>query len=132
MSRGVLPVDPGLIERFRAAGHKIAWRNVETSTPGRARGRARIAHLNEEEARVESWGRAPRGGMEVDSGPLGALLLLLESDRRGTLPVVESREAGVDAAFPQGALRATWGIARGDSSGPTVRDLVDLARFALP
>ncbi len=126
-----LPVDAGLIERFRAAGAKIAWRAAGAPVGRRARARARIAHLNEEEARVESWGRAPGGGMEVDSGPLGALILLLESDRRRSLPVVESREAGVDAAFPSGALRASWGTPRSPGPGPTVRDLVELARYAL-
>ncbi len=125
-----LPIDAGLLARFRAAGPRITWRPA-TDGPRPPRGRsARIAHLHDEEARIESWGRAPTGGLEVESGPLGALVVLLESDRRGSLPSVASREAGADPGFPQGALRAVWGGAP-VPGGPTVRDLVDLARYAL-
>jgi len=124
-------MDPGLLERFRAAGAKIAWRDAGRS-PGSPRGRqASIAHLNDEEARVESWGRSPFGGVEVDSGPLGALLLLLEADRRGSVPILESREAGVDRSFPGGALKAEWSSHPRDVAGPTIRDLIELARYAL-
>ena len=129
-SQGV-PADPGLLDRFRRAGAKIAWRDAEGSIGASPTRRSRIAHLNDEEARVETWGRSPREGMEVDSGPLGALILLLEADRRGALPTFESREAGVDPGFPQGAIRARWQSPRPPGPGPTVRDLVDLARYAL-
>lgn len=128
MSPSVLPVDDGLLARFRAAAPRIAWRPAR-SAKGR---RARIAHLHDEEARLETWGSDSNGGAEVDAGPLGALLLLLEADRRGVLPHLASREAGADKGFPQGAIRARWG--RGPSRpepGPTLRDLTDLARYAL-
>ncbi len=131
MSAGVLPADAGLVERFRAARARIAWRDAPGAPEARPRRRARIAHLNDEETRVESWGRAPRGQMEVDAGPLGALLLLLEADRRGALPRLESREAGTDPGFPHGAIRAAWGGPDPSASGPTPRDLVELARYAL-
>jgi hypothetical protein len=126
-----LPVDAGLIERFRVAGAKIAWRSTAPSVEARPKRQGRIAHLNDEETRVETWGRLPGGGMEVDSGPLGALVLLLEADRRRALPNVESREAGADPGFPQGALRASWSNPSSRPEGPTVRDLVELARYAL-
>ena len=131
VTREPLRIDPGLLGRFRAAGAKIAWRD-STSTPHAARSRrARVAHLNDEDARVESWGRSPRGGVEVDAGPLGALILLLEADRRGSVPTVESREAGVDSAFPGGALYAEWGPRARPVRGPTIHDLIELARYAL-
>ena len=127
-----LPIDEGLRARFRSAGARIAWRPAAGAGRPSSRRRAQIAHLHDEEARVESWGRSPSGGIEVDSGPLGALIVLLEADRRGVLPVLTSREAGTDPAFPQGAIAARWGT---DSSrplpGPTVHDLVELARYAL-
>lgn len=131
MSPGPLPVDPGLLARFRAAGAQIDWRDAPRRSLTEKGRRARIAHLHDEEARVESWGRAPGGGAEVDSGPLGALVLLLEIDRRGALPALSGREAGVDRAFPQGAIAAVWGPRSPASAGPTVRDLVELARYAL-
>ncbi len=131
MTDGPLPIDAGLLARFRAAGATIAWRPAPPKgRPPRGR-RARIAHLHDEEARVETWGREPEGGIEVDSGPLGALVLLLEADRRGALPAVDAREAGTDIGFAAGALRAVWGSGPTASLGPTVRDLVELARYAL-
>ena len=127
-----LPIDPGLLARFRSAGEKIAWRPVPVARRSSSRRRAQIAHLHDEEARVESWGRSPSGGIEVDSGPLGALVLLLEADRRGVLPVLVAREAGADPAFPQGAITARWGAPPAPPlPGPTVHDLVELARYAL-
>ena len=131
MSPGIVPADAGLIARFRSAGAKIAWRDATGPRGGRSHRRARIAHLNDEDARVEVWGRAPSGGMEVESGPLGALILILEIDRRGALASFESREADVDPGFPQGAVRATWGGQGRSAPGPTVRDLIELARYAL-
>ena len=129
-SRSPLPVDEGLLSRFRSAGERIAWRGAGGRPSSRRR--AQVAHLHDEEARVESWGRSPDGGLEVDSGPLGALIVLLEADRRGTLPVLAAREAGADPAFPQGAISARWGTATGPPlPGPTVHDLVELARYAL-
>ena len=127
-----LPVDEGLRARFRSAGARITWRPVAGAGRLPSRRRAQLAHLHDEEARVESWGRSPTGGIEVDSGPLGALIVLLESDRRGKLPNLTSREAGADPAIPQGANAARWGAdpAR-PLPGPTVHDLVELARYAL-
>ena len=75
-------VDPGLLVRFRAAEPRIAWR---AAPAGRGKGpRPRIAHLHDEECRVVRRGREGAGSLAVESGPLGALLLLLEIDRHGT------------------------------------------------
>ena len=131
VTREPLRIDPGLLVRFRAAGARIAWREAGSTREAPRGRRARIAHLNDEDTRVESWGRSPRGGVEVDAGPLGALILLLESDRRGAVPTVESREAGVDGAFPSGALYAEWTPRARSVRGPTIHDLVELARYAL-
>ena len=123
-------VDPGLLGRFRAAGEKILWRPAPGPAP-RA-GRARVAHLHDEEARVEEAGRGSRYRITTDSGPVGALVLLLEIDRRGPATELGAADAGRLPAFPSGALVASWGRApRPADSHPTVHDLVELARYAL-
>jgi hypothetical protein len=125
-----LSIDPGLLSRFRAAGEKIAWRPVGGKS---ATGpRARIAHLHDEEARVELRGRGAKFRLTVDSGPLGALVLLLEIDRRGPPTGLGASEAGRTPRFPSGAIVAAWdGEAVPEDSRPTVRDLVELARYSL-
>jgi hypothetical protein len=132
VSRPSLPVDPGLLDRFRAAGRAVAWRPAPKRAK-RPRGRvARIAHLNDEEARVETWGTDGEGGVAVDSGPVGALVLLLEMDRRGLPDALGAAEASRDPAFPAGAIVAAWGSGPVPTdSQPRPRDLVELARYAL-
>ncbi|MGD0249459.1 MAG: hypothetical protein ABSB97_00990 [Thermoplasmata archaeon] len=127
-----LAVDPGLLTRFRDAGRSIAWRPA-ASRPQAPKGhRARVAHLHDEEARVESWGDERTGGVEVDSGPVGALVLLLEADRRGPPAGVGARDAGRNPAFPSGSIVAVWGNGTvPEDSRPRLRDLVELARYAL-
>jgi hypothetical protein len=128
--RESLSVDPGLLERFRAAGAKIAWRAAGGTRSSQLR--ARIAHLNDEEARVERTGRGTGVRVTVDSGPLGALVLLLEIDRRGPPTGLGASEAGRDRRFPSGAIVAAWdGEDVPEDSKPGVRDLVDLARYSL-
>lgn len=132
MSGSVTKIDPGLLARFRGAATQVAWRNAPPM-PKRPRGRrVRIAHLHDEEARVESWGTDRAGGCEVDSGPVGALVLVLETERRGRLPRLTSVEATEDPAFRGGAIRAQWG-GRATSRATELRlvDLVELARYAL-
>lgn len=130
--RGPVPADPGLLARFRDAGAKIAWRPAPAAPKRPAGRRARIAHLHDEEARVETWGPDDRGTVAVDSGPLGALVLLLEIDRRGAPRTLGAQEAGRDPAFPGGAIVAAWGDERPPSdSRPRPADLVELARYAL-
>ncbi len=128
----VLPIDPGLLARYREAGGKIAWRAAPKGArrpPGRT---ARIAHLHDEEARVETWGTARRAGIAVESGPVGALVLLLEIDRRGLPSALGSANAGRDPAFPAGAIVAAWGPRTVPADArPRLQDLIELARYAL-
>jgi hypothetical protein len=127
-----LAIDPGLLARYREAGGRIAWRAAPRS-PKRPAGRtARIAHLNDEEARVERWGSGARTGIAADSGPVGALVVLLEIDQRGAPTLLGAQDAGRDPAFATGALVAAWGPSSVPcDSRPTVDDLVQLARYAL-
>ena len=95
-------------------------------------GRPRRAHLFEEEA---TWQIATRGHTTVavtDSGPVGALLLLLEIDHRGIPWSLRACPAGEKRGFPGGALEATWdsGRRKRDLELP-LSDLVGLARYAL-
>lgn len=127
-----LPIDSGLLERFRRAGPEIRWRPAPKRAGDRPVRSARIAHLHEEEARVETWGTRRTGGVAVDSGPVGALVLLLEADRRGVPDALGAAEAGHDPSFPTGALFALWGPGTVPTdSVPELRDLVELARYAL-
>jgi len=131
-SRGLSSVDPGLLARFRAAEGKIAWRDASPRPRGPGAGRTRIAHLHDEEARVAVTGRGANVRVAVDSGPVGALVLLLEVDRRGPPSALGASEAGTDAGFPTGAIVAAWGdMTVPTDSRPTLRDLVELARYAL-
>jgi hypothetical protein len=130
-------VDAGLLARFHAVEPKITWREVLVPTVGgaaaRRRGtpRTRIAHLHDEEARVEVTDRGARGlTIVTDSGPVGALVLLLEMDRRGVAARVTTHAADALPGFSQGALEATWAPAP-SAEGLPLRDLVELARFAL-
>ena len=127
-----LAIDPGLLARYRDAGRRIAWR-APPRRSGRAAGRrVRIAHLHDEEARVEEWGTERRAGLAVDSGPVGALVLLLEIDRRGPPTALGAENAGRNAAFPSGAIVAAWGrVAVPTDARPRIADLVELARYAL-
>jgi hypothetical protein len=127
------PIPAGLRARFRTAGEGIVWR-VAPVPPRRAKThRARIARLGDEEARVEEWGSASDGGVLVESGPLGALALLLVIDPRDDAPRLGARRAGRDAEFPGGAICAAWGkVEVPADEHPRLRDLVDLARYALP
>jgi len=130
--RPPLPVDPGLLQRYRDAGRRIAWRAAPRGAKRGAGRRARIAHLNDEEARVEEWGIDGRNAVAVDSGPLGALVLVLECDRRGVPNALGAEEAGRNAAFPSGAIVAAWGnVTVPADSHPRLEDLVELARYAL-
>jgi len=127
-------VGPGLLARFRAAGGEIQWREVVTTVPrGRKRpaapDRVRIAHLHDEEARILE---RSDGGRVVESGPVGALVLLLEIDRRGPPTLLVAREANAVPEFTQGAIEARWGPGAA-ATGPSlpISDLVGLARYAL-
>ena len=130
---GNLPsVDPGLVARFRAAADKIAWRDAVAKSTRGSRPRVRIAHLHDEEARVARHGRGANVRVAAESGPLGALVLLLEIDRRGGPFRLGAAEAGGEPGFPSGAIVAAWGTEPVPSdSTPTLSDLVELARYSL-
>ncbi|MGA8603497.1 MAG: hypothetical protein WB788_00310 [Thermoplasmata archaeon] len=131
-SSGILSIDPGLLARYRSAGVKIRWRPVPAHAKSSPARNVRIAHLHDEEARVEVSGRGKRVRVAVDSGPVGALVLLLEIDRRGPPTAVGAAEAGRDPSFPSGAIVAAWGSKTvPEDSRPGFADLVELARYAL-
>jgi hypothetical protein len=128
-----LPIDSGLLARFRQAISVPAWR---PATGGRRKssnpaGTARIAHLNDEEARVELRLAGAGSTLVVDSGPVGALVILLEADRRGAAPGLDAQEGKIDGAFPNGAIVARWDTRSGGRSILGIKDLVDVARYAL-
>ena len=136
-----LPLDTGLLDRFRLAGAQIVWRPAPRSkgkpNPSRTRPAVgvesrRVAHLNDEEANVERRGPPSAPTLVVDSGPVGALVLLLEMDERGLPHRLTTYEAGRLLGFPRGALEASWDPAVGDSPLELpLSDVVGLARYAL-
>jgi hypothetical protein len=149
-SKSSLPVDEGLLLRLRTAGETIEWHEEEATdaraTQGgrrRARGkptnprdaprhRVRRARLHEQEARVEEGSDRKGDELAVDSGPLGALVLLLEIDRRGLPTRLVPRGGGERAGFDDGALEATWARTGGEPAlAVPISQLVTLARYAL-
>jgi len=125
--------DPGLMARFRAVEPKIQWRPVAELAPTGGAGRAtRIAHLHDEEARVESEEGPSGSTWRTDSGPVGALVLLLEMDRRGEPTRLAAHAAGVIPGFTMGAIEAVWLPGQlMTPGGLPIADVVALARYAL-
>jgi hypothetical protein len=128
--------DAGLMGRFRAVAPKIAWRPVVEAPSGvspAASGRSvRIAHLHDEEARVESVEGPAGATWTTDSGPVGALVLLLEMDRRGEPTRLTAQAGGTVPGFALGAIEAVWVPGRSaEAGGLPIADLVGLARYAL-
>ena len=141
-----LPIDPGLRERFREAGRGVEWRRVDPppkprqsrtgreGTGARARSVAgsRLAYYHDETARIEQRTVGTEEVLIVTSGPVGALVLLDECDRRGLPASLESRTAGELPEFPDGAIEARWDRnARTRNHTLPFRDVVELARYAL-
>ena len=121
-----LAIDPSLRARFCAAGDAIVWRDAPDAGSG-----GRIAHLHDEEARIERR-RADAGEqIWVDAGPVGALLLLLAIEAAAAPATLESRGPADAPGFPGGALVARWDGAVGRPDAPRLSDLVALARYAL-
>lgn len=126
------PIDEGLLRRFRRAGQAIVWTQDE-GPRRRPRGTvSRTARLGQETAQVETVEQRGARAVRVTSGPVGALVLLLEVDRRGPPTSLGSQNAGADPAFPDGSIVAAWGARelRADAH-PTLHDLIELARYAL-
>ncbi len=70
----------------------------------------------------------------ADAGPVGALVLLLEIDRRGERPLLTPIPAGSDPDFPEGGISARWYTVPPVSSlgsGLPIAELIALARYAL-
>jgi hypothetical protein len=128
-----LGLDEGLVRRLRGVGGAIAWRPTAGARRPRNGRSVRVARLRDEEARVETREGTSGATVEVTAGPVGAVVLLLEADRRGLPSSLGSRDARRGSAFPSGSIVASWGgppvVA---DAWPTVRDLVELARYALP
>jgi hypothetical protein len=82
---------------------------------------------------VEEQKRGRGFSLWVDSGPVGALVLLLEAGVRGPPSRIEGIEGTLEPRFPSGAIRASWGASSPSAGGSrvTVTDLVELARYAL-
>lgn len=132
MTASVLPLESALVARFRAAGEAIRWRDLVSA---RGSSSLQLARLHEEESRVER-STEPRGvTLLTEAGPLGALVILLEADRRNALPSIRSVEAGSRSDFPEGGIRAQWprplSRTATESEEVPIQDLVVLARYAL-
>lgn len=135
-----LGIDPGLLERFRQAGAKVAWTDVRRKGwTGHRRGAAgydgpqvRTARLADESARVETEARGSSFRVLTDSGPVGALAVLLECAERGVPDRLQPILAGERSEFPNGAIEAEWGGAKARGRALSLADLVGLARYALP
>jgi len=130
MSDGSSPViDPRIIDRFRNAGRSIQWQSAVPNEG--ANPRTRIATLHEQPARVVERETESGHEMIVDSGPVGALVLVLEVDRRGLPHAIAPVSAGRIEGFPDGALRAIWETGPLPAPGTVWKDVLDLARYAL-
>lgn len=127
-----VPVDGGLLARLERAYATIAWEAAGPPRPARGR-KARLARLHDETARVETWETEGGAGIAVTSGPVGALVLLVEIERRGSVRALGALNANRVPGFPDGSIVASWGSEEVVfDSRPELRDLVELARYALP
>ncbi|HEV2449619.1 MAG TPA: hypothetical protein VGU43_04310 [Thermoplasmata archaeon] len=137
MSTNRLPGEAVLWERLRAAEKEIGWTEVPARTrskrPRAPTPRIRVAKLHDEEARFELSESGPRCSAVASSGPVGALLLLLEMDRRGAPGHLYARAAAKSSPYPDGAIEAEWGSpAAGDGRAEVpIEELLALVRYAL-
>ena len=136
MSGTELPGGAALWERLRAAEKEIHWTPV-AAPGGRRKGArsptVRMAKLHDEEARFELEESDGRAVALASSGPVGALLLLLEMDRRGRPRHLRGRAAAKASGYPDGAIEAEWGTGTAEEARPEVpiEDLLALVRYAL-
>jgi hypothetical protein len=121
--------------RFRIAGGQITWRAAGSKGPGKSKRKddgARIAHLHDEESRVGERVEGTSRVLVVESGPVGALVVVLALDERGLPNRLVTHEAGALAGFPTGAIEARWDEGSAERSfALSVSDVVSLARYAL-
>lgn len=137
MSGGRLPGETVLWERLRAAEKEIAWTEAPTGARSK-RSRSpspwvRLAKLHDEEARFELTESGPSCSAIASSGPVGALLLLMEMDRRGAPGHLYARPASKRSPYPDGAIEAQWGSPAAGDGRPEVpiEELLALVRYAL-
>jgi hypothetical protein len=141
-----LPIDPGLLDRFLEAERGMSWQPVPGSTAAGSRALrssrrpsqkkspilVRLAYYHDETARIERRSEGSEAVLLVTSGPVGALVLIGESHRRGLPTTLEAREAKTLPGFPDGAIEARW---KTNGSSPRhslpFADVVQLARYAL-
>jgi hypothetical protein len=128
-------IAPGLMARFRLAGGQLVWR-AAPATKGRNGApkppAARIAHLHDEESRVEERTEGTTQVLVVDSSPVGALVVVVALDERGLPNALVTREAGVAPGFPAGSIEARWEPgSEARTHALSVADVVALARYAL-
>ena len=131
MTESIVPADPHLLRRLRSAETSIVWRELR---PGPSGTSARLAHLHDEECRVEERIDAAGRTTVTDAGPVGALVLLLAIDRSRELPLLRSVPAGADPAFIHGGISARWPRPERIPDSPLdvpISDLIGLARYAL-
>lgn len=132
---GATGIEPGLMARFRIAGGQITWRPAGATPPGQSQrtgAAARIAHLHDEESRVEERADGKSRILVVESGPVGALVVVLALGERGLPNRLATHEAGAASAFPTGAIEARWDAGSEERSHAlSVSDVVSLARYAL-
>ena len=122
--------DPGLLGPVPGGG---AEDRLAAGRPGdREAMSVRIAHLHDEEARVESRERAGETTFRTDSGPVGALVLLMEIDRRGAPTRLIAHDAGAVPGFPRAPWRRSGPAGAAPEAGRLpLPDLVSLARYTL-
>ena len=124
-------IAPGLMARFRIAGDQLVWR-AAPAEGGRNGSKARIAHLHDEESRVEERTDSKVHVLRVDSSPVGALVVVVALDERGLPNALLTHEAGAAPGFSAGAIEARWdGGSAERTLALSVADVVALARYAL-
>ncbi|MFI5414902.1 MAG: hypothetical protein ACHQ16_04450, partial [Candidatus Lutacidiplasmatales archaeon] len=104
-------IEPGLMARFRIAGGQITWRTASSKRPANSKGKGaggRIAHLHDEESRVEERTAGTSIVLVVESGPVGAIVVVLALDVRGLPNRLVTHEAAALPGFPNGAIEARW------------------------
>lgn len=119
------PPEPSVWARLRAAEAAIAWRRAGAAG-------TRVAHLHDEEAHIRLRERPGRAELTVEPGPLGALVALAETDRRGLPCAIDVVAAGAPAPFGGGAVVLRWESGRpAVPSTELLAELLTAARYAL-
>lgn len=135
---GLSEIDAALLDRLRRALPSVTWEAAPARGTGpkrpAPRTTSRVARLHDETARVEESTAGGRYRLTAESGPLGAMLILLACAERGRPTYLASRAVEELPAFASGAVEAAWGGPRRPAAkgAPKIADLVAVARYALP